>query len=257
MSDLFSMNGKNVLITGAYGGIGKAIVESFAEANARLALIGTKIEKLESLCKEITGARTLPLAVNICDITAVKKAVMDVKNELGSIDVLINAAGINIRKHFLKIEETDYDTVMNVNVKGLYFLSQEVCKVMADQRYGKVINFASLNTFISLSTVSIYAASKGAVGQITKAMAVDMARYNVQVNAIAPGFIKTPFNELLWGNKDKKQWIEERTLTKRFGLPEDLVGTMRFLSSKASDFITGQIIVVDGGFLTGSDTLFG
>ena len=127
---------------------------------------------------------------------------------------------------------------------------------MANNRKGKIINIASLNSFIALNTVSVYADSKGAVSQMTKAMAVDLAKYNIQVNPIAPGFIKTSFNKLLWGNKEKSSWIIERTLANRFGEPDDLVGALHFLSSEASDFITGQIIIIGGGFLAGSDTLF-
>ncbi|MBS5530222.1 SDR family oxidoreductase [bacterium] len=219
--------------------------------------MGRNKEKLDLLCADFPEKKIIPVALDIGNVKMVREHIRVLKDQLPHIDVLINSAGTNSRNHFLEFEEEDYDKVMEVNVKGLYFLSQEIGKIMATQKFGKIINIASLNTFISLSKVSVYAASKGAVGQLTKAMAVDMARFNVQVNAVAPGFIKTPFNELLWGDESKSRWIKERTLCKRFGVPDDLVGTIQFLSSKASDFITGQTIIVDGGFLTGTDTLFG
>jgi len=259
MTNPFSLEGKTVFTTGANGGIGKAIARGMAEAGADLLITDLDENSLqttaEDLCK--AGTRIVPVTFDINDMDAMKNAVNKAVAEFGKIDVLINSAGINIRKHFLEVAEEVYDKIMNVNVKGLYFLSQEICKHMAKRKKGKVINIASLNTFISLSTVSVYATSKGAVGQLTKAMAVDMARYGIQVNAVAPGFIKTPFNELLWGNEEKHKWVADRTLFKRFGIPEDLIGTIQYLSSEASDFVTGQIIVVDGGYLTGSDTLFG
>lgn len=259
MGNSFSLQGKTVFTTGANGGIGKAIARGMAEAGADLVITDLDERILQETAEEIqkAGTNVFPVVFNINDMEAMKSAVDKAISHYGRIDILINSAGINIRKHFLEVPEEDYDKIMNVNVKGLFFLSQEVGKHMAKCKKGKIINIASLNTFISLSTVSVYATSKGAVGQLTKAMAVDMARYGIQVNAVAPGFIKTPFNKLLWGNEEKHKWVADRTLLKRFGVPEDLIGTMLYLSSEASDFVTGQIIVVDGGYLTGSDTLFG
>ncbi|MFC1694456.1 SDR family NAD(P)-dependent oxidoreductase [Candidatus Latescibacterota bacterium] len=259
MANNFSLEGKTVFITGANGGIGKAITLGIADAGADLVIAGRNESNLNSTAEKIreSGIKVLPVAFDITDMNSMKNAVKKAVNEFNKIDVLINSAGTNVRKHFLEFEEKDYDLVMDVNAKGLYFLTQEVCKFMAQRKKGKVINIASLNSFIALSTVSAYATSKGAVGQMTKAMAVDMAQYGIQVNAVAPGFIKTPFNELLWGNEEKNKWVADRTLFKRFGLPEDVIGSVKFLSSEESDFITGQIIVVDGGYLAGSDTLFG
>jgi gluconate 5-dehydrogenase len=259
MANKFSLRGKTIFISGSTGGIGKAIARGLAEGGAELALADRRESPLHSIEEEISkgGTRVLPVVLDITVMNSVRNAVKAAVKEFGKIDVLINCAGINVRKHFLEVEEKDYDLVMNVNAKGLYFLSQEVCKLMAQRKKGKVIHIASFVSFIALSTVSAYVASKGAVAQITKAMAVDLARYNIQVNAIAPAFIKTPFNKLIWSNKEKYDWVVERTLFRRFGLPEDLIGTTQFLSSEASDFITGQVIIVDGGFMAGTDTLFG
>jgi len=257
MNGQFDIQGKNIVITGACGGIGKCVVKSLAANGANLVLIGRNMAKLEALREELPGVQTTLISADLSRIEEVSRCVAEIEAAVGTVDVLINSAGTNIRKHFLDVQPEDYDTVMDLNAKGLYFISQGVARLMAKENKGKIINIASLNTFIALSTVSIYAASKGAVGQMTKAMAVDLARYNIQVNAVAPGFIQTPFNELLWGNPEKNAWISERTLAKRFGVPEDLTGTVQFLASQASDFMTGQVLLVDGGFLTGADTLFG
>jgi len=257
MNGQFDIQGKHIVITGACGGIGKCVVKSLAENDAELVLIGRNMAKLEALQQELAGVKTHLISADLSKIEDVNRCVAEIEEKVGTVDVLINSAGTNIRKHFLEVKPEDYDTVMDLNAKGLYFISQGIAKLMAKANKGKIINIASLNTFIALSTVSIYAASKGAVGQMTKAMAVDLARYNIQVNAVAPGFIQTPFNELLWGNPEKNAWISERTLAKRFGVPEDLTGTVQFLASQASDFMTGQVLLVDGGFLTGADTLFG
>ena len=257
MSNLFDMKGKRVVVTGGCGGIGGGIVRAFSEAGARVAIMGRSREKLDAFAKELSGGEIFPVASDVTDLEGTARAVKTIAGQFGGIDVLVNSAGTNVRKHFLEVEPADYDLVMDVNVKGLYFISQAAGRVMAEQKSGKIINIASLNSFIALSRVSVYATSKGAVAQLTKAMAVDMARYNVQVNAVAPGFIKTPFNKLLWNDPEKSAWIAERTLLKRFGMPEDLCGTLLYLGSAASDFVTGQIVTVDGGFLTGADTLFG
>ncbi len=257
MNDLFEVTGKRVIVTGGCGGIGGSIVRAFAQAGAQVALMGRSQEKLNAFAAELPDCKLFPVAAELTDLAATAGAVDAVAQRFGGIDILVNSAGTNVRKHFLEVAPEEYDRVMDVNVKGLYFISQAAGRVMAEQKSGKIIHIASLNTFIALSRVSVYAASKGAVGQLTRAMAVDMARYNVQVNAVAPGFIKTPFNKLLWNDPEKSDWIAQRTLMKRFGMPEDLNGTLLYLGSKASDFVTGQIFTVDGGFLAGADTLFG
>ncbi len=256
MNEAFDISGKAIVLTGATGGIGSAIVKEMAQNGACLVLVSRNEEKMNKLAEE-AGGDILCLPCDITDLETAQKTVNTIEEKYEKVDALLNCAGCNTRKPFLEMLPEDYDRVMGLNARACFFFSQMIGKIMARQNYGKIINFASLNTYISLSTVSVYAASKGAVGQLTKAMAVDLAKYNIQVNAIAPGFIKTQFNELLWGNPAKNAWIEERTLCKRFGVPEDLTGTVHFLCSSASDFITGQIIPVDGGFLAGQDTLFG
>jgi len=259
MSDKFSLEGKTVFITGGAGGIAQGIARGIAEVGANIVIASRRESLLQEIAEEINkkGMKALPVVLDITKINSIKNATRIALKEFNKIDVLINCAGTNIREPFLETKEESYDHIMNVNAKGFYFMSQEVCKLMADRKKGKIINIASFVSYIALSRVSAYVASKGAVAQMTKAMAIDLARYNIQVNAIAPGFIKTPYNKLIWANKKKYSWVIEHTPARRFGLPEDLVGTVHFLSSAASDFVTGTIISVDGGLLSGSDTLFG
>ena len=259
MSDRFSLEGKTVFISGGTGGIAQGIAQGLADAGANIVLGSRRESVLSSIAEKInrTGRKALPVQLDITAIDSIRDAIEAAVKEFRSIDVLVNCAATNIRKPFLEVEESDYDEVMNVNAKGVYFMSQEVCRLMAQRKKGKIINIASFVSFIALSRVSAYVASKGAVAQMTRAMAVDLARYNIQVNAIAPGFIKTPFNELLWKNEEKYRWVVDRTLVHRFGQPEDLIGVTQYLSSEASDFMTGQIVIVDGGLMAGEDTLFG
>ena len=184
MNDQFNIQGKNIVITGACGGIGKCVVKSLAANGANLVLIGRNMAKLEALREELPDVKTTLISADLSKIEDVNRCVAEIEGAVGTVDVLINSAGTNIRKHFLDVKPEDYDTVMDLNAKGLYFISQGIARLMAKENKGKIINIASLNTFIALSTVSIYAASKGAVGQMTKAMAVDLARYNIQVNAM-------------------------------------------------------------------------
>jgi NAD(P)-dependent dehydrogenase (short-subunit alcohol dehydrogenase family) len=261
MSDKFSLKGKTIFISGGSGGIARVIARGIAGVGANIVIASRRESFLQEIAEEINknekGMKALPVVLDITKIDSIKNAIRITLKEFNKIDVLINCAATNVREPFLETKEKNYDRIMNVNAKGLYFMCQEVGKLMADRKKGKIINIASFVSYIALSRVSAYVASKGAVAQMTKAMAVDLARYNIQVNAIAPGFIKTPFNKLIWANKEKYNWVVEHTLARRFGLPEDLVGTVQFLSSAASDFMTGQIISVDGGLLTGTDALFG
>jgi len=259
VKDRFSLENKLIFVSGASGGIAQGIARGLAGTGASFVLASRNESVLKNIVQSLSdvGAHAIPVALDITRSDSIRAAVSKAVDVFGKIDVLINCAATNVRKPFLEMAEEDYDLVMNTNARGLYFLTQEVCRVMVPRKHGKIVHVASFVSYVALSTVTAYVASKGAVAQMTKAMAVDLARYNIQVNAIAPGFIKTPFNKLIWNNKEKNEWVVEHTLARRFGMPEDLVGVAHFLSSEASDFMTGQIVLVDGGLMAGSDRLFG
>ncbi|MDP7634120.1 MAG: SDR family oxidoreductase [Candidatus Latescibacteria bacterium] len=161
-------------------------------------------------------------------------------------------AGTTIRKPIEEFTTEEYDRIMDVNFKGTYFMCQEVGKQMMARKEGKIINVASLATAIGLPKITVYSGSKGAVGQFTRSLAVEWAPYNIQVNALAPGFVATDINAKSWENVEFKDWVENRTPAGRVGKSEDMTGTAVFLASSGSNFVTGQVIYVDGGVMAGS-----
>jgi gluconate 5-dehydrogenase len=191
----------------------------------------------------------------ICDVASeadIVGCVQSVVEEYGRIDALFNVAGINFRHAAETFPASELDRILSVNVRGSFLMARECGRAMIRQHRGKVINIASLHTHESLAGVSAYGTSKGAIGALTRALAVEWGAHNVQVNAIAPGMIRTEFNASLWENAKLRNWVESRTPAGRLGQPADLVGTAIFLASGASDFLTGQVLHVDGGFSAGS-----
>ncbi len=245
MQDLFNVSGKVVLVSGGSRGIGRAIAEAFHRAGGRVVVTARSEETLKS-----TG-----LPYEVCDIgdaSQVSACVDAVVQKQGRVDVLFNVAGINFRHAAETFPEEKLDDILRINVRGNYLMARACGKIMVDQKQGKVINIASLHTHESLAGISAYGTSKGAIGSMTRALAVEWAAHNIQVNAIAPGFIRTDLNAALWENTTLRGWVEARTPAARLGQPSDLVGTSIFLASAASDFMTGQVLYVDGGFTAGS-----
>ena len=243
MNELFSVKDKVVHISGGSGGIGRALAEAFAEAGARV-IVRSKVPLKD------TG-----LCYQVCDVTdpvQIERCVQDIVSQFGRLDVLFNVAGMNFRHAAETFPVEKLDDILAVNVRGNYLMARACGQRMVAQKSGKIVNIASLHTFQSLSGVSVYGMSKGAIGSMTRALAVEWAAHNVQVNAIAPGFILTELNRKLWDDPKMRNWVEDRTPAHRLGQPSDLVGAAIFLASAASDFITGQVLPVDGGFNAGS-----
>jgi NAD(P)-dependent dehydrogenase (short-subunit alcohol dehydrogenase family) len=252
---LFNLQGCTALVSGGGRGIGKAIALGLAEAGADVAVTartGSEVEATAAAIAEL-GVRSRACVLDVSQVAEIPAVVTEVTQQLGPIDILVNCAGINIRRQIQDLEEAEFDQVMNVNFKGAYFMCREVGRGMMERKRGKVVNIASLATGIGLPKMSVYAGSKGAMGQMTKALAVEWASYNIQVNALAPGFIATELNAHMWKNQEFTDWVVDRTPAHRVGTPEDMVGTGLFLASAASDFVTGQVIYVDGGVIAGSD----
>ncbi len=249
---LFSLAGKVVLITGASGGIGRALAIGLAEAGATIAVHGRKADEIDTTCKlvEGVGGKALPLAAELADAKIARELVETTAGTLGRLDVLINCAAMNRRKPILEVTEDDYDTIMAVNLKSVYFLTQAAHPHLRE-RGGKVIHIGSINVLYGLDTVSVYGASKGGMHQLTKVMAVEWATDNIQVNCIVPGFIYTPLAKPLWADEKRAHWFRSRLPMRRPGQPEELVGLTLFLASHASDYVTGQSFIIDGGFTAG------
>jgi NAD(P)-dependent dehydrogenase (short-subunit alcohol dehydrogenase family) len=251
--DWFRLDSKIAVVTGGSRGIGLAIAEGMARVGAHVILVARGEETLSSAVNKICaeGGSAEGITLDVQDITAGQNMINGVVERHERLDILVNNAGMNVRAPSTEVKPEDYDRILGVNLRGPFFLSQAAGRHMVAVESGKIINIASLSSFIGLSKVASYAASKGALVQMTRSMSSEWARYNVQVNAIAPGFIRTDLNRKLWENETLLNWVIGNTPAARLGTPEDIVGAALFLASPASNFITGQVLSVDGGFLMG------
>ena len=245
----FDLKGKTALVTGANTGIGQAIAVALAEAGVDVAVAG-RSEPTETLAAiQATGRKAVNISADFGSIEPVDRVIDEALAGLGRLDILVNNAGIIRRADLLEFGEEDWDAVIDTNLKTLFFLSQGAARHMAERGSGKIINIASLLTFQGGVRVPSYAAAKSGVGGVTKAMANELAPRNVQVNAIAPGYISTNNTAALQADETRNRQIMERIPAGRWGRPQDIAGAALFLASPASDYVTGHILAVDGGWL--------
>jgi len=248
---LFDLTGKSVVVVGGTSGIGLAMAIGLAEAGADVAATSRRQEQVDEAANttEALGRRTLRVTSDVGDRASLEALLAAALEAFGKVDVLINCAGKIKREPTLTVSEETWNDVMDTNVTGTLRACQIFGRHMLARGAGKIINIASLNTFVSLKEVSAYAASKAAVGALTKSLAVEWSARGVTVNAIAPGVFRTALNQKLLDESERGKELLMRTPMGRFGRTEELVGSAIFLSSAASDFVTGEILVVDGGFL--------
>jgi len=247
--DIFSLSGKVALVTGGSRGIGKAIAVGLAKFGADVAVTSRKLPGLEEVANEIRalGRKSVAVAAHVGRLEEIKSLVPKVREEFGRIDILVNNAATNpTMDQAIDIEERAWDSIMNLNLKGLFFLSQAVARVMREQGGGKIINVASV-AGIRPGILPVYSISKAGVIMATKVMAQQWAQYNIRVNAIAPGLVKTRFSEALWSNSAIAQEVLKTTPLRRVGEPDEMVGAVIFLASDASSYVTGHVLVIDGG----------
>lgn len=251
MNDLFSLQNKRVLITGSTRGIGLLLAQGVASYGAEVIINGTHQDKVDEVVKDLCnqGFKAYGFAFDVTNTPALQQAIDYIEQNIGAIDVLINNAGIQRRHPFCEFPEQDFDDIINVNQKAVFMLSQAVARYMVKRQYGKIINIGSMQSELGRDTITPYAASKGAVKMLTRGMCVELARYNIQVNGVAPGYFKTELTKPLVENKEFSNWLCKRTPAARWGEAEELIGTVVFLASKAADFVNGQLIFVDGGML--------
>ncbi|MGQ9631364.1 MAG: SDR family NAD(P)-dependent oxidoreductase [bacterium] len=247
------LEGKVGIVTGGSGGIGRAIARALASEGAAIAVASNEESPLNDTVEELRSGGFEVMGI-FCDLTSapqVSDMVAHTLKAFGQIDILVNSAGVLVKKPVLEITEEEWDLVINVNLKGVFLASREVARWMVrERRRGKIINIASMTSFVALPQVAAYCASKGGVLQLTKAFAVDLAPYGINVNAIAPGFFKTRLNERAFAeDPERLAKIVSSTPMGRVGRVEDLAGAAIFLASGESDFITGAALPVDGGFL--------
>lgn len=249
MTISFSLAGKTALVTGANTGIGQAIAVALAEAGADIALVGRSNAEETAQLIEAKGRKAISIKADLSSTEPLIRVLQEALQALGRIDILVNNAGIIRRDDLLDFSEADWDAVIDTNLKSLFFLSQAAARHMAERGSGKIINIASLLTFQGGIRVPSYAAAKSGVGGVTKAMANELAVKGVQVNAIAPGYIATNNTAALQADETRNRQILERIPAGRWGRPEDIAGAAVFLASPASDYVTGHILTVDGGWL--------
>lgn len=250
---LFSLEGKTALVTGAAGGIGRVLAVALADVGAVVGLHDLTLAQLEEPkhLVEKVGGQAVILAADLGDVEACRRLIDDAHKALGRLDVLINCAGMNRRKPIDDVTQDDFDTIVAVNLRSIYFLSQAAHPIMQAHGGGKIINIGSITVHIGLGTVSVYGLTKGAVAHATKVMAVEWAKDNIQVNCLAPGYVMTPLSRPVWEDEYKAEWLRARIPMRRLCQPEELVGPVLMLASQASSYVTGQTITVDGGFMAG------
>ncbi len=248
--DLFDLSGKVALVTGASKGLGRAMALGLARAGCDLALCARdEAGLLETRAAvEALGIRAEPFGLDVLSRESVGAAVAAVAASFGKIDVLVNNAGVNVRKTTLDLAEEEWDRVLDTNLKGYFLVARAVAPHMIRRGRGKVIHLSSIFGAVGMNNQLAYACSKGGINQMTKVMAIEWAPHNIQVNAIGPTYFETPLVAQLRNDPERFRFINERTPMGRWGQPEELEGTVIFLASKASDFITGQTIYVDGGW---------
>jgi gluconate 5-dehydrogenase len=249
MQSVFELSGKVALVTGAYRGLGFAIAQGLARAGASVVLNGRRIEAVEPSARALI-AQSLKASTAIFDVTdrdAVRAAVTAIESEHGRIDVLVNNAGIQRRGALADFSQQDWDDIIATNLTAPFVVSQAVLPGMIARKSGKIVHIASLMSELARPSVVPYTAAKGGVRQLTRGMAVELAPHNIQVNAIAPGYFATEMNRALIDNAEFNAWVCKRTPAGRWGQPDELAGIAVFLASSASNYMTGQLLIVDGG----------
>jgi gluconate 5-dehydrogenase len=249
MQPVFDLSGNVALVTGAHRGLGFAIAQGLARAGASVVLNGRSREPAEAAARTLT-AQALAASTAIFDVTdrdAVRAAVSAIESRHGRIDVLVNNAGIQRRGPLAEFSQQDWDDVIATNLTAPFVVSQAVLPAMIARKSGKIIHIASLMSELARPSVVPYTAAKGGVRQLTRGMAVELAPHNIQVNAIAPGYFATEMNRALIDNAEFNAWVCKRTPAGRWGQPDELAGIAVFLASNASNYMTGQMLIVDGG----------
>jgi NAD(P)-dependent dehydrogenase (short-subunit alcohol dehydrogenase family) len=246
----FSLTDKIAIVTGASKGLGYGTALALADAGAHVVVTSRAQERVETVAEEIRqmGREALPLPLEVRSLESIDTLVQATMERFGRIDILVNNAGINIPEPALEVTEEHWDRLMDINLKGLFFCAQKVGQVMVAQGGGKIINIGSQMGFVGGKLRAAYCSSKGGVVQLTKALAIEWAEHGVNINGVAPTFIRTPFSAAMFENKEFYEEVVGNILFGRLGEVEDILGAIIFLASSAADLITGHTLLVDGGW---------
>ena len=249
----FDLSGRLALVTGAGSGLGLAIARGLAAAGARVVLNGRDLAKLETAAATLreSGLAIETASFDVADSASVDAGIRELVARIGAIDILVNNAGVQHRGPIEEFSDADWRRLMATNLDAPFFMARAVIPAMKARRAGKIINIGSLMSRLARPTTVPYQTSKGGIAMLTRGLAVELAPFNIQVNAIAPGFFRTEMNAALTGNPEFSAWVEKRTPAGRWAAPQELAGAAVFLASPASAFVTGQILYVDGGFTAG------
>jgi NAD(P)-dependent dehydrogenase (short-subunit alcohol dehydrogenase family) len=248
---IFSLERKTAVVTGGTSGIGRALSLGLAEAGADVIATARREQQVNETAAEIEslGRQTLRTPSDVCDRGSLERLLAATLEKFGKVDILVNCAGIIKRTPTIDIPENDWNNIINTNLTGTLRACQVFGRPMIDRGYGRIINIASLNSFVALNEVAAYAASKAAVASLTRSLAVEWSKKGVTVNAVAPGVFRTDLNAKLLDSSPRGQELLMRTPMGRFGKTEELIGAAVYLASDSASFVTGQVLVVDGGFL--------
>ncbi len=246
---VFDLSGHVALVTGGGSGLGFAMAEGLASAGAAVAIVGRNKEHLDAAIADLRagGAEARSFVCDLTDRTAIPGLAAGVTAELGKIDILVNNAGIQQRAPFVDFPAEGWDTMISTHLSAAFFLTQNVAREMIKRRRGKIINTLSVGSELGRATIVPYTTAKGGLKMMTRGLATELGPHNIQVNGIAPGYFKTELNRALFEDQAFNSWVCARTPARRWGDPQELAGAAVFLASPASDFVTGQVLFVDGG----------
>lgn len=250
VAQLFDLTGRLALVTGSSRGLGRVLAEGLARAGARVVLHGRDREALEAARAQIaaaTGTDPLTVRFDVTDAAAVREALAALVAAHGVPEILVNNAGIQRRAPFSEFSAEDWDEIVAANLSSAFHVSRALAPGMQERGSGKIVNVGSVQSVLARQTIAPYSATKGGLVMLTKGMAADLARHNVQVNAISPGYFATEMNQALVADEQFSAWVAQRTPAQRWGRVEELVGTLVWLCSDASSFVSGQNVLVDGG----------
>jgi NAD(P)-dependent dehydrogenase (short-subunit alcohol dehydrogenase family) len=250
----FDLSGKVAIVTGTSRGLGQYFGRALARAGADLVITSREVTALEGFRSEIEGLgrRVLPLALDVRNHESIQKMVEEAIGHVGKIDILVNNAGCNVRKPALDVTWEDWNLVLDTNLRGTFFVAQAVARHMIARKYGRIINIGSVTSVAGYAGLGPYGASRGGVKQLTMSLADDWGPHGITVNCLAPGWFKTAQNAVMYENQEWVEYLKDRIPLKRPGQPRDLDGAIVFLASDASEYVTGQTLLVDGGISTGA-----